>query len=307
MEKKKNKILVYGTGAVGGFFGGKLALNPENDVRFIARSNYTHLNAKGLKVKSVDGDFHIKKVKAHKSPSNAKFIPELVILAMKSYDTDDAIAKLKKVVDKDTYFLSLQNGLMNYEKLVKAFGRKRVIRGFCYVGSEMLANGIIKHSSNGIIIIGESPGISSKVIDRFHNIFTSCNIKTRIAEDIVHDIWVKYMWNCIYNVLCMIIGKNTDSLFSNKTSEAFVRDLYKELASVAKGYGVKLTPKDELSVIDRVIKTGPFKPSTLQDREKGKTLEYETFTGDILRFASKKKVSVPINTVLYSLLKAIDS
>lgn len=304
--KDKYKILVYGTGAVGGFFGGKLAQNPDNEVTFIARSNYASLKSKGLKVKSVDGDFHHKKVRVHKSPAEIKTSPDLVILAMKAYDTEDAIEKLKKAVSDKTLILSLQNGLSNYDILVKAFGKKRVVRGFCYVGSEMLEDGTIKHSSNGFIITGESPGISGMVIAELDSIFTSSGIKTRIADDIVHDIWVKFSWNCVYNVLCTITGKNTDSLFSNKYSEELTVGLYKEISALAKANGVKFTQKDEQSVIDRVKKTGPFKPSTLQDREKGKTLEYETFTGDVVRLAAKKKVPVPINKVLYALLKAID-
>ena len=305
--KESYKILIYGTGAVGGYFGGKLAQSPVNDVTFIARSNYEKLKAKGLKVKSVDGDFHNKKVKVYKSPVQIKASPDLVILAMKAYDTDDAIEKLKKVVSAKTLILSIQNGLSNYDKLVKAFGKKKVVRGFCYIGSEMLADGTIKHSSNGFIIIGESPGISGKVINELNGIFTSSGIKTRIAEDIVHDIWVKFSWNCVYNVLCTITGRNTDSLFSNKYSEALTRGVYKEIAALAAASGVKFTRKDEESVIERVKKTGPFKPSTLQDREKGKTLEYETFTGDVVRLAAKKKVPVPINKILYSLLRAIDN
>lgn len=304
---EKHKILIYGTGAVGGFFGGKLALNPDNEVTFIARSNYSKLKSKGLKVKSVDSDFHIKKVKVNKPASVLKNSPDLVILAMKAYDTDEAIEKLKRVVSERTLILSIQNGLSNYDKLVKAFGLKRVVRGFCYIGSEMLPDGVIKHSSNGFIIIGESPGISKKIINELYEIFTMSGIKTRIAKDIVHDVWAKFAWNCVYNILCTIVGENTDSLFSNKHSEKLTRDLYREIVDVAKAYGVKLTQKDEKNVIDRVKTTGPFKPSTLQDREKGKTLEYETFTGDLVRMAAKKKVPVPINKMIYSLLRAIDN
>lgn len=305
--KEKYRILIYGTGAVGGFFGGKLAQNPSNDVMFIARSNYDKLKSKGLKVKSVDGDFHHKKVKVYKSPVQVKTAPDLVILAMKAYDTDNAIEKLKKIVSPKTLILSLQNGLSNYDKLVKAFGKKRVVRGFCYIGSEMLSDGTIKHSSNGFIIIGESPGISGILIADLNDIFTGSGVKTRVADDIVHDIWVKFSWNCVYNILCTITGRNTDSLFSNKHSEELTRGVYKEIAALAAASGVKFTKKDEKSIIDRVKKTGPFKPSTLQDRERGKTLEYETFTGDVVRLAAKNKVPVPINKILYSLLRAIDN
>ena len=265
---EKYKILMYGTGAVGGYFGGKLAMSNGNDVRFIARSNLSKLKKDGLIVKSYKGDFKVN-VKAYKTPSQAKFTPDLVILAMKSYDTDEAIGKLKGVVGKDTLILSIQNGLSNYDKLVKAFGRKKVVRGFCYIGSEMLENGIIKHTSNGFIIIGESPGIPKKVITELYDVFTNSGIETRVSKDIVHDIWAKFSWNCTLNILCAIIGKDTDSLFSSKETEQITRGLYDEIRKVARANGVKLTKKDESNVIDKAKKYGPFKPSTLQDVQRG--------------------------------------
>ena len=303
---EKYKILMYGTGAVGGYFGGKLAMSNGNDVRFIARSNLSKLKKDGLIVKSYKGDFKVN-VKAYKTPSQAKFTPDLVILAMKSYDTDEAIGKLKGVVGKDTLILSIQNGLSNYDKLVKAFGRKKVVRGFCYIGSEMLENGIIKHTSNGFIIIGESPGIPKKVITELYDVFTNSGIETRVSKDIVHDIWAKFSWNCTLNILCAIIGKDTDSLFSSKETEQITRGLYDEIRKVARANGVKLTKKDESNVIDKAKKYGPFKPSTLQDVQRGKMLEYEAFTGDIVRMAKSKGIEVPISKTLYALLKAIEN
>ncbi len=303
---EKKKILVYGTGAVGGYFGGKLALNSDNDVRFIARSNLSKLKKNGLIVKSFKGDFKVK-VKAHKSPSEVKYIPDLVILTMKSYDTNEAIEKLKGIIGKETLILSIQNGLSNYNKLLKAFGKKRVVRGFCYIGSEMLDSGIIKHTSNGFIIIGESEGISKKVIDELYRLFTESDIETRKSKDIIHDIWAKFSWNCTLNILCALIGKDTDSLFSSKETEKLTRDLYDEIRKVAKAHGVMLTKKDESNVIDKAKQYGPFKPSTLQDIQKGKMLEYEAFTGDIVRMAKSKGVLVPINNTLYGLLKAVEN
>ena len=303
---EKYKILMYGTGAVGGYFGGKLAQNDDNDVRFIARSNLTKLKKDSLIVKSYKGDFKVN-VKAYKTPSQAKFTPDLVILAMKSYDTDDAVEKLKGVVGKDTLILSIQNGLSNYSKLVKAFGRKKVVRGFCYIGSEMLENGIIKHTSNGFIIIGESPGISQKIISKLYDVFTDSGIETRVSKDIVHDIWAKFSWNCTLNILCAIIGKDTDSLFSSGETERLTRGLYDEIRKVAGAHGVKLAKKDESNVIDKAKKHGPFKPSTLQDVQRGKMLEYEAFTGEIVRMAKSKGIDVPISKTLYALLKAIEN
>lgn len=306
MKKENYKILVYGTGAVGGYFGGRLALNDDNDVSFIARSNFDLLKKDGLNVKSVDGDFSTK-VKVFKSPRDVKSSPDLVLICTKSQDTEEVIEKLKNSISERTEILSLQNGLTNYDKLRKAFGRTRVVRGFCYIGSEMLDNGTITHTSNGYIVIGESPGIPGKLIEKLEGIFRDSGVKVKVSKDIIHDIWDKFSWNCVYNVLCTLIEAKSDKLFSNPNTEKLTIEVYNEVKALAAAYGVKFTQKDYDNVITRG-KTGgvSFKPSTLQDRIKGKPLEYEAFTGDVIRLAKKKGVSVPVNKVLYSLLKGIE-
>jgi 2-dehydropantoate 2-reductase len=299
-------ILVYGTGAVGGYFGGKLALNPGNNVAFIARGNYAGLKKEGLKVKSIDGDFKVE-VKVYKTPQQSKIKPDLVLICTKSQDTEEVIEKLKPNVTKDTKILSLQNGLTNYDKLSKAFGKKRVIRGFCYIGSEMLDDGTISHTSNGFIVIGESDGIQGSIIDKVEKVFSEAGVRVNVAKDIIHDIWVKFSWNCVYNILCALIEQKSDKLFSNEFTEKLTISVYNEVKALAEAYGVKFTKKDYDNVITRG-KTGgvSFKPSTLQDRLRGKSLEYEAFTGDVVRLAARKRVDVPVNKMLYALMKGID-
>lgn len=306
MKTEKKKILIYGTGAVGGYFGGRLALNKSNDVSFIARGNFKLLKKDGLNVNSIDGDFS-SKVKVYKTPAELKGIPDLVIICTKSQDTEEVINKLKPIISGSTQILSLQNGLTNYDKLSKAFGKKNIVRGFCYIGSEMLENGNIHHTSNGYIVIGESQGISGKKIEYLKTLFEDSEIRVRVTNNIVHDIWGKFSWNCVYNVLCTLIGAKSDKLFSNPFTEKLTIDVYNEVKSLAKAYGIRFSKKDYDNVITRG-KTGgvSFKPSTLQDRIKGKPLEYEAFTGDVIRLAKKKQVAVPVHKVLYSLLKAIE-
>jgi 2-dehydropantoate 2-reductase len=157
------KILIAGTGAVGGYFGGRLAQNKNYKVCFLARGNTLKLlKKKGLSVKSIYGDFKLK-INVSDNPSAFKTKFDYVIVSVKSQDTQALIPALKKVANKNTQFISLQNGIYNYNLLKKAFGKSRVLHGVSRIATGMTGN-TIQHSALGIIVIGEENGkVSTRV------------------------------------------------------------------------------------------------------------------------------------------------
>lgn len=127
------KLLVVGTGGVGGYFGGLLARKYQ-DIIFLARGS--HLKAiqnKGLTVKSYRGDFAVN-VKATSDPKTIN-PPDLILFCVKSFDTLNAAAEIKSVLKKDTTIISLQNGIDNVDKLEKIFGKGRVLGGVAHIFS----------------------------------------------------------------------------------------------------------------------------------------------------------------------------
>ena len=144
LNMKKKSILIMGAGAVGGTFGSLLAKVKTNTVFFIARGKHLEaIKRNGLSVQSRKENFTIK-VNVSDNPNNIKSKPDLILLTVKSFDTDSAIEQLKPVVFKKTQILSLQNGLENYPKLVNAFGDERVVRGVCGMNAEVLQPGVIQ-------------------------------------------------------------------------------------------------------------------------------------------------------------------
>ena len=293
-----------GAGAVGGTFGALLEKEKNNTVFFTARGQ--HLEAvkrNGLSVQSGKEKFTIK-VNVSDNPGDFKSKPDLILLTVKSFDTDSAIEQLKPVVFRKTQILSLQNGIENYPKLVNAFGEKRVVRGFCGMNAEVLQPGVIQ-GGQGYIFIGENIGEISARIQWLKSLFETSNIQCTVSQDIHQDVWRKFAWNCIFNIVSATTQLTVGKIVDNPEKIQFCKDIFKEISQVAKSQDVVLGADKEKLIFDIAGDSGDIKPSTLQDRLKGKRMEYDAFTGALIRLADKHKIHIPINRALYDQLEQL--
>ncbi|MCE3242889.1 MAG: putative 2-dehydropantoate 2-reductase (Ketopantoate reductase) reductase, partial [Deltaproteobacteria bacterium] len=151
------RIAVMGTGAVGGYFGAKLAAAGD-DVVFIARQRHLPgLRRNGLRIESFNGDLHVRNGLFTDSPADAGMV-DLVLFCVKSYDTTEAAAALAPMISKQTAILSLQNGIDNPDKIAGFWGTERTLAGVVYIGAQVSAPGVIQHSSGGKIVLGPISG-----------------------------------------------------------------------------------------------------------------------------------------------------
>ena len=298
-------ILVMGAGGVGGYFGGRMAERTGRKVILIARGS--HLKAiqeEGLKILSPEGDVQFP-VTAFEDPRRAP-APDLVLFTVKSYDTEGAIEQIRPIVTGDTQILTIQNGIENYDKLVDAFGKKRVIPGFCQIGVGIKEPGVIEHHSFGIITVGEEDGSVSGRLRALKKLFEDAKIEIEISRDIHKEIWMKFSWNSVFNIVTAIAEVPVDEIFRHPEARDLCGKLFSEIRQIADKEGVTLTREDKRMIIDRSGQLENFITSTYRDRMKGKKMEYDAFTGAILRYGEKHGISVPHNETLYSLLKLID-
>ena len=294
-----------GAGAVGGTFGALLEKEKNNTVFFTARGQ--HLEAvkrNGLSVQSGKEKFTIK-VNVSDNPGDFKSKPDLILLTVKSFDTDSAIEQLKPVVFRKTQILSLQNGIENYPKLVNAFGEKRVVRGFCGMNAEVLQPGVIQ-GGPGYIFVGENIGEVSARIQWLKSLFETSNIQCTVSQDIHQDVWRKFAWNCIFNIVSATTQLTVGKIVDDPEKIQFCKDIFKEISQVAKSQDVVLGADKEKLIFDIAGDSGDIKPSTLQDRLKGKRMEYDAFTGALIRLADKHKIHIPINRALYNQLEQLE-
>jgi len=183
------RIIIYGAGAVGGYFGARLAAAGQH-VGFIARgAQLAALRGNGLRILSPHGDLHLPKVEAAGDP--AAFGPaDIVLFCVKLYDTDEVARRLAPLIRPDTAVVSLQNGIDSEERIAVAIGRRHVAGGVAYIFAPIEAPGVIRHNNQAHkIIIGELDGRSS---DRLANLVQAgkqAGFDAELSTDINHVIW----------------------------------------------------------------------------------------------------------------------
>lgn len=299
------RILICGAGAVGGFYGTKLTLAGE-DVTFLARgATLEALQKHDFVVKSFRGDFHARvKVVANL----AEFPPpDVIMLAVKSYDTDAMIKTIRPVVGDDTLLLSLQNGVENEIKLSEAFGKEKALGCVCYIGAEVIEPGVVLHNARGTVSIGELDATKTARLETIVDTFHKAGISVKASDDIRQDLWVKLSWNTAFNQVCTVARATVGAVMDSPVMIQLLRDTMKEVFAIAEKHGVALSPElIEKSLTLSAEELRSVKPSMLQDFERGRRLEHETFSGFIVREGKKLGVPTPVNTILYEFLSFLD-
>lgn len=187
------KIAIMATGGVGGYFGARLAAAGE-DVHFIARGQHlTALRANGLVLKSGNGDLHLQPVSATDDPASIGTV-DIVIFAVKQYDTESAANLIKPLIGADAAAITLQNGMDKDERLRAALGRGHVMDGAAYIsGAGVAAPGIISHVGKvARIIFGEADGKSSAPGERFLAACKNAGIDATFSTEIAKELWAKF-------------------------------------------------------------------------------------------------------------------
>ncbi|MDZ7716851.1 MAG: ketopantoate reductase family protein [Balneolaceae bacterium] len=300
------QVMVMGAGAVGGYFGGRLAERTDVDVSFIARGPHLEaLQKEGLLIKSEQGTSRIN-IQAFRNPTHAPAV-DLILFTVKSYDTAEAIEQIAPVVSEHTQILTIQNGIENYPQLVEAFGAERVIQGFCKIGAGVSRPGVIAHKAFGEITAGEQDGSESERVKVIEALFGQAKVPIHISSQITKDVWLKFTWNCLLNMVTAAGNVTVDQIFHHKESEQLCYKLFDELQQVAAKEGIELLDKEGEAIIESSKKLKGFETSTYQDRQKGKPMEYEAFTGAVVRLAEKHNIDIPHHQTLYALLKLIDN
>src|ERR1043166_659073 len=188
------RIVVFGTGGVGGYFGGRLARAGE-DVTFVARGEHLRaIKTNGLRVDSTSGDFVVYPAKATDSVSEVGET-ELVVLGVKAWQVPDAARAIKPIVGPNTAVVPLQNGVDAVPQLVDELGAQHVIGGLCRIVSFVVGPGHIRHAGFApSIIIGEIDNRRTERIETIEQVFKHAGLDTTIAADIQVALWTKFLF-----------------------------------------------------------------------------------------------------------------
>jgi 2-dehydropantoate 2-reductase len=274
----KNKILICGAGAIGGYFGGRLAQNPDNEVTFLSRGKtYSNLTGQGLIIKSIHGDFSIK-VNAVNEPLNLKPAFDYIFICVKLYDSAELFENINHIFTNDVITVTLQNGLSGYEELKKFVkDRNNLLQGICKISSELKSDGIIYHTALGKIITGELGGFGKDAALRLCKLLSDSSVVTVLSENFKTDVWVKYAWNVIFNTLTALYMKSADELFEDEKLRLKVFQLYNTISEIAETQDVYFGDKEYKMIISDTKNLKKFYTSAYFDRSKGKRTEVPLF------------------------------
>lgn len=317
------KIGVAGCGALGSFYGAKLAASGL-DVHFLLRSDYDSVRREGLTVRSFQGDFHIRPQCANNP--NAIGICELVLIGLKTTANDQYERLISPLTGPETAILTLQNGLGNEEALAQLFGPEKILGGLCFVCLNRFQPGLIHHISFGQIVIGEFQRKPQSRTLEIASLFRRAGVPCEIAENLERAHWEKLAWNIPFNGLGVASSAgyhaiatgmidrtsplnsclSTDKLLEDSRWFKVVRELMLEVIHTANalGYGIPEALAEEH--IARTRAMGAYKASTVIDFERQRPLELESLFLQPLRHAEKAGISTPRLKALCRVLQQVD-
>jgi 2-dehydropantoate 2-reductase len=299
------KIAIMATGGVGGYFGARLAAAGE-DVHFIARGQHlAALRANGLVLKSPNGDLHLQSVSATDDPASIGTV-DIVIFAVKQYDTESAAKLIKPAIGADTAAITLQNGMDKDERLRAVLGHGRVMDGAAYIADARVASpGVISHVGKvARIIFGEADGSRSARGERFLAACKNAGIDATFSTEIARDLWAKFAllsaWTGVSSVLRQPAGK----VAGDHSTRKLFADALTESVAIAKARGVDLGD-DYLAKQRNFVDTVPpeTKSSMQMDLEAGRRLELDWMSGAVARMGDELGVPMPIHHFMYAALK----
>ncbi|OGS21448.1 MAG: hypothetical protein A2252_06955 [Elusimicrobia bacterium RIFOXYA2_FULL_39_19] len=308
------KILIAGPGAMGCLFAGLLLKSNEVSLFDYNAKRAARLNRNGIKI---SGFSNIRfKIRVITKTSPIEHF-DLVLLLVKSQSTSQALQDINKFLDRNTYLLTLQNGLGNVEIIskyvcdhIKGLNKKHLLAGTTALGATLKDPENIIHSGAGLTTIGfiEKNTSNSSFLVSLKTVFEKCGIKTSITRNIYTTLWSKLIINSAINPIGAIFRVSNGELLKNKSIKQLLFSTVRESYSVALKLEIKpLYSNPELKVAQTCKKTSKNQNSMLQDILKGKQTEIDNINGAIITLALKNKIETPVNKVLYSLIKRLET
>jgi 2-dehydropantoate 2-reductase len=306
----KRSYAVVGLGAIGGYYGARLAA-AGHPVHFLARSDAEHVRRHGLIVESPFGDIHLPDVSVFTAPEEVPPV-DVVVLAVKTTDTEQAAKATAPILRDGTVVLVLQNGLGIEAAIADALEGTPVVGGMCFICSNKVGPGHVRHLDYGAVTVGEhtddprGAGITAAV-DAIASDLEAAGLPTSRIENLVTGRWRKLVWNIPYNGLSVVLDAGTDELMKDPATRALVEELMVEVLEAAEACGHRI----ESDFIDYMMRTTdkmtPYKTSMKLDYEGGRPLEIDTIYGAPIDAARAAGYQMVRTAALYAQLQFLDA
>jgi 2-dehydropantoate 2-reductase len=298
------RIAVMAAGAVGGYFGARLAAAGE-DVSFIARG--AHLDAirnNGLTVESTLGNLHLREAKATPDPASVGPV-DIVLFAVKLWDTEKAGEAARPLIGPGTRLITFQNGVDSVERLLPILGADHVAGGTAHIASTIAAPGVIRHTSPfARMRCGRIDGKPDAQLTRFGDAAKAAGIDITVSDSIDLDRWKKFVFLVGLSGATASRRQPLGAILADPDTRALFVDLMREVIAVGQAKGVPI-PNEFLDEQIAFAESAPygFKASLLHDLERGNRLELDWLAGRVVAFGRELGVPTPSNAAVYAVLK----
>lgn len=280
------KILILGAGAIGGYFGGRLA-HAGADITFLVRpKRAAQLRERGLVIRSPNGDVQ--------TPVQVILAPELtpsfdlVLLACKAYDLESAIESLRPAMGPDTHVLPLLNGVAHIARLQQVWGPERVLAGSCVLPATLSAEGEIVHllAMHRIVFgaLPQSSGSAAPKLQQLLNLFRATPVEARLADDMWLELWEKFVGLATLAATTCLMRAAVGDILESDEGAAYLQQTFEACVRAAEAAG--FAPREQAKSAYRQMlqqRGSTLTASMLRDMEAGSRTEGEHIVGDMFR------------------------
>ncbi|MDN5848166.1 MAG: 2-dehydropantoate 2-reductase [Nitrococcus sp.] len=302
------RIAIFGTGGVGGYFGGRLAQAGE-DVIFIARGEHLHaMRQGGLRVESSKGSFRVERLEATDDPGTVGTV-DAIVLCVKAWQVADAARALQPMLGPATFVVPLQNGVEAPDQLAAGLGRERVLGGLCGIIAYRADPGHIRHVGvDPFVSFAELDNRPSERVERLRQAFEPCQGTTvTVPLDIEAAMWKKFLFITAISGMGAVARAPMGVLRSQPGTRRLLERAMEEIHMLARARHVTL-PSDIVTTSMGLIDDLPADATASMQRDimQGRASELEAQNGAVVRLAAQAGIATPVNAFIYHCLLAME-
>jgi 2-dehydropantoate 2-reductase len=267
------RYAVIGSGALGGFYGGKLA-HAGKDVHFLFHNDYRFVVDNGLKVDSVKGNFHLTDVQAYQSTADMPKA-DVVLVCLKTTNNYLLKTLLPPILHAGSIIVLIQNGLGVEEDVAADFPQQPIAGGLAFICSNKIGDGHIAHLDYGKLNIGVFQGEIHTVLVQMKADFTEAGVPTEISSDLMTSRWQKLVWNIPYNGMTVVLNTTTDRLMREASTRQLSYELMLEVIAGARACGIEVKESFADKMMELTDSMTPYAPSMKLDFDHKRPMEIE--------------------------------
>lgn len=307
-QGEKMKVVVFGAGALGVYFGGRW-LEAGHEVSFLVRERRKReIEEQGLFIHSVAGDYELDEPKLILHPDEAGSC-DLVLLSLKGYHLEQALPFLKLLVGQGARVLPLLNGIEHIYKLQDELGEDAVLGGLAFIIATLDEKGHVIHTSGQHdIVFGALVSSQQEMCESLYQMMEKSRMNAALSPDIIKSLWQKYMFITAFSGVTTAANLPIGRIREQEETLQLFRSVLTEMKNLANTFQVGLEEQDIEETMER-IEGLPYEATSSmhQDRRKSLFLEVDHLQGGALRLAEQSMLELPYTAALYALIKPFES